>query len=375
MRKSHTVTSAVVAWAAGFFLLVGGCGPQRQGPVEDSRQRVVGEPNAVQTATEAEDEPAEADIAAPKPAAESSVTEGGAVRLALRFAPGQTTTFKMTREAEKSVEWRGDTSGRPAAFQAGRTGHHTEMTFEQQVEHVDEEGNATLEITIRALKYVGRARDAIVLDFDSARQTDQSNPMAKLIGQSYGLEMSPRGQVLAVTDVESARQALPGNSPEQQTALRLLDESVIKARHEVPALIALPTEDSSTGQRWSAIESLNFGMMGPKEFERIYTLQEIQTVDGDRIAVVEMNAIPSSALALEQRAQQPANVFTRMFDNKEDYDGSLQLSLGAGEIVTYVEHLRLEWVAVDPAAAESATANPAVLKMGATQLHRLDRIQ
>ncbi len=309
------------------------------------------------------------DAAAPEPARQ--VAE--AAKLALKFAPGQTTAYKVTTEAEKSVEWQGDTSNKPTSFRGGRTGHHIEITFEQQVQCIDDQGNATLKITIKSLKYLGRMRETVALDFDSSRQADQGRPFAKLVGQSYGLEMTPNGEVLAVTDVEPARQALQGNSPEQQTALRLLDESAIKERHENSALMALQAEEVRPGQRWSDVKSFAFGMMGAASFERVYTLETLADADG--VAVVKMSAIPSSALAQEQHAAQPSNLFAQMFDSTESYDGQLQLSLNTGEIVEYTEQLRMQWVAADPAAAESSAGNPAVLSMGATQLYRLDRVK
>ncbi len=295
--------------------------------------------------------------------------------LALDFAPGQTTTYHVTTEAEKRIDWQGDTTRRPAAFKPGRTGHHTEVTFEQQVQRVDEQGHATLRITIKALKFVSRALDAVAFDFDSTRPADRDHPLAKLIGQGYSLEMSTKGEVLAVMDFEPARQAVQGNSPEHTTALRLLDDAIIKARHEVPALMVLPCEEVAPGQRWSNINHLNFGMLGTREFERIYTLEDVDVVEGDRVAVVTMNAIPSSSLAQEQHEYQQANPVAQMFDSKEDYDGRLRLDLGTGEIESYVEQLRMEWVAADPAAVETAVSNPAVLKMGAAQLYRLDRVR
>jgi hypothetical protein len=139
--------------------------------------------------------------------------------------------------------------------------------------------------------------------------------------------------------------------------------------------MALRSDDVSPGQRWSDIKSLDFGMMGTREFERVYTLDALAVDDGDGIAVVGMNAIPSSALAQEQHEAQRTNAFAQMFDSTEDYDGQLKLGLSAGEIVEYTEQLRMQWVAADPAAAETGTSNPAVLRMGATQLYRLDRVK
>ena len=222
MGNSRGLVSVAVGLVAGLLVLLGGCSQPEKEPVEAEQVPVV-EPN----------EPAVAAQTAERP-----------VALALRFAPGRTITCKATTEAHKRIEWIGDTSRKPAAFRGGRTGHHTEVTFEQHIQRVDDQGNATLTITIKAVKYLSHTLDAVNVDFDSARQADQGSPFAKLIGLSYTLEMSPQSEVLAVRDVEPARQALQGDLPEHQTALRLLDESIIKARHEVPTLMTWPSGES-----------------------------------------------------------------------------------------------------------------------------------
>jgi hypothetical protein len=349
------MANVVVGLTACLFVLLGGCSQPHKGPHEAQQGPVVVEPNELATVV--------------------AETAERSVALVLKFTPGQTITCKVTTEAEKSIEWQGDTSRKPAAFEGGRTGHHTEVTFDQHVQRVDDGGNATLKITVKALKYLTRAKDVVIVDFDSARPGDRSGPLAGLIGLGYALVVSPKGEVLSVMDVEPARQALQGDSPEHQTALRLLDEPIIKARHEVQALMTLPSAEVLPGQRWSDIKSLDFGMLGTREFERIYTLEGPEAVDGGRVAVVTMNAIPSSALAQEQHIQQRTNPFAQMFDSTERYEGRLQLNLITGELVAYVEQLHMQWVAADPTATESSASRPAAVKMGATQLHRFDRVK
>ena len=98
---------------------------------------------------------------------------GPAVELTLKFVPGQAATYKITTESWKSVEWKGAETAKPAKFTDGRTGSHVELTFEQRVQQVQDDGNAVLEITIRGVKDVIESVNKVVLDFDSAlgRQT------------------------------------------------------------------------------------------------------------------------------------------------------------------------------------------------------------
>ena len=101
---------------------------------------------------------------------------GPAVELALKFVPGQATTYKITTESRRA--WNGRARRRPSLpqFTDGRTGNHVELTFEQRVQQVQDDGSAVLEITIKGLKYVGEVVNKVVLDFDSARPEDSDNP-------------------------------------------------------------------------------------------------------------------------------------------------------------------------------------------------------
>ena len=91
------------------------------------------------------------------------------VSLVLGFSPGQTATYRVTTEAEKSVGWMGPESAKPADYSDGRSGNYVEMTFEQRVEQVRDNGNAVLGITIKALKYRGLIQNKVALEFDSSR--------------------------------------------------------------------------------------------------------------------------------------------------------------------------------------------------------------
>ena len=296
---------------------------------------------------------------------------GAPVELALKFAAGQVGVYKITTEAQKSVEWMGAPAAKPANFKDGRTGNHIEMTFEQRVREVHEDGGATVEITIRALKYVGESQSNVVLDFDSARDKDPTHPLAKLIGKSYRLHVSSKGQVLALIDVEPVRQAVKSDLPAGGTALKLLSDEEIKGRHEIPPLSALKDAEVRPGQTWSNIKSFSFGMMGAKSYERVYTLKHAGQKDG--LAIVEMKAIPSSAMAEQIHKQEAGGLFSRMFDNIENYEGRLELDRKSGSIREYVEQMQTEWVMADPA-GEQEGGRPAALKMAARQLLRLEQV-
>jgi hypothetical protein len=318
---------------------------------------------------------------------------GPAVELTLKFVPGQTTTYRITTEYQRSVEWKGSPSAKPAVLTDGRTGNRIELTFEQRVQQVQDDGNAVVEITIRGLKYVGEEVNKVVLDFDSAGQGDSSHPLAALVGKSYQVKMSPQGQVLEISNVEPVRQAVQGGLPGHNVALRLLSEEEIRNRHEIVAFSALKDRFVRPGQKWSSIRTFSFADMGAKTYERVYTLRsvvsgqlsvpssqlsaangQLPTVNSEgRAAVVEMKAIPSAAMAEELHQRQAANPFARMSDNSDSYEGRLVLDLDSGQVREYAEQMQNEWIIADPAAMQAG--QPAAIKMTARRLHRLEQVR
>jgi hypothetical protein len=317
---------------------------------------------------------------------------GAAIEMALKFVAGQVTTYKLTTEAYKSVEWKGAEEAKPAKFTDGRTGSLVELTFEQRVQQVQEDGNAVLEITIRGVKDVIESVNKVVLDFDSARPTDSENPLAALVGQGYCVKMSPQGQVLQISNVELARQAVQGVLPQHRVAARLLSDDEIRNRHEIAALSALKDRPVRPGQTWSSLKTFSFDDLGAKTYERVYTLQQVvgsrlsvpssvaSTVNRElstdnslgRQAIVAMKAIPSAARAEQWQKQQTVNPFAGMSDNTDDYEGRLVLDLDRGQVREYVEQMENAWVIADPTSLQ--TGQPTAIKMAARRLHRLEQV-
>lgn len=294
------------------------------------------------------------------------------VRLALKFTPPDSTRYRVITEADRSVTWEGAQADKPAKFQGGHTGNKIEMTFTQRIQSVDDQGNAAAEIEIEALKYSANVRDNVVLDFDSSREQDKDHPLAKLIGRSYTIQISPAGQVLKVIDANEARAAVIGDVSAQKTASTLLSEATIQQRHGIPALPPAEKSQLSSGDSWSSIDAFSFDMMGGKSYEKVYTLNEIKEAEGQQYAIVEMNAVPTTEMAQELHQEQPTNPFEKMFDTTETYTGQLQLNLTAGKVEKCLENLLIEWVIVDPTPKDKE--NPAALKMTAMRLYHIEQV-
>jgi hypothetical protein len=294
------------------------------------------------------------------------------VELALKFVPQDSTTYRITKENDKSVKWEGPAESTPKSFTGGHTGSRIEMTFTQHIQGTDDKGNAVAKITIKDLKYLTRVKDQAVLDFDSSREKDLGTALGKLIGQSYIVELTDSGQVSKVIDANAARAAVQGNSSAHKTAANLLSADTIREMHTLSALPAAGKQQVHTGESWSSIESFSFDLMGVKSYEKIYTLKEIQKTGNRSVAIARMEAVPSAQMAKELHKEQQTASFSNMFDNTETYTGELKLSLTDGKIEQWREELLIEWFIVDPNPQDKQ--QPAALKMTAARLHRIERV-
>ena len=293
--------------------------------------------------------------------------------LALKFTPQDSTTYRVITEREKSVEFRGPLAD-DRAFEGGSTSSRVEITFAQEIQSVDNRGNAIAKITIKELKYLAKVKNVPDANFDSSRAQDQGSPLAKLIGQNYRIKFSPAGEVIAVVDVRGAQAAVRGRTPAHQTALALLKHNVIKERHTV---LTLPPADKNkvrVGDNWSSIRNFSYGLLGSETFERIYTLKELKDINGRRLAVVEMNAIPSAEMAEELYKKQAPGVLSNMGDNIQTYTGQLELDLTTGNVEKCFEKLRTEWIIADPSIKPGDNKEPAAVKMAEARLYSLERI-
>ncbi|MDD5011314.1 MAG: hypothetical protein PHQ00_04250 [Phycisphaerae bacterium] len=253
-----------------------------------------------------------------------------------------------------------------------RTEAGIEMVFSQESESVDNEGNATVKITIKQLKYFSIAPEGTRGDFDSQREEDLSKPLAKLIGASYKLRLSPRGKV-EVLDTSAAKSILT-EGPDAAVAERLFSNEEMARRHQVLAMFDSGKEQHKKGDKWSSLADSPSGTLVSKTFEKVYTLTELKEQDGQKIAVVEMAAVPSSKRLKDQKQEQIMNFFSGMFDEKNDYTGKMVINLTTGVIESYQEIFRVEWFAVEPSGEQKGDQGPDNLTMAFTQTYSIEKV-
>jgi hypothetical protein len=302
------------------------------------------------------------------------VEEGPPIELALKYTPNDSTTYKYTAEAKRGIKWEGPLS-KESAFQGGTTSSRIEMTFTQQIQSTDEKGNAVAKITIKSLKHLSIIRDNPAMDFDSSREKDKDNALMKLIGQSYTIEITPAGRATRVIDANQAQAAVKGATPTTKTAVAMLTTQAITERHSIPAMPAEEKNKLRKGENWTSLKSFSFGLMGSKNYQRIYTLKDVTEEDHRRIALVEMKANPTSEMAQKMHKEKAIGDFSKMFENTETYKGRLEVDLNAGKIEKCIETLESEWIAVEPMVGQKdENKEPAVLTMTANRLYSLEKI-
>lgn len=320
------------------------------------------------------EKPARSKVEPQKTAAARIESEGqkSTVKLALKFTPADSTTYRVITENDKSVDWESPNSDKPKRFTGGHTGNKIEITFTQQIQSTDDKGNAVVKITIKELKYLTTIKNETVADFDSSSDKDTDNPVSKLIGQSYIIEMMPSGKVSKIIDANDARAAIGSVSAANRTVANLLSDKSITERHTITTLPDADKNQLRTGETWSSIEDFSFDMMGAKSYEKIYTLEKIENVDNRRIAIARMEAVPSVENAKELQEEREVSIFANFSDNTQIYTGELKLDLTNGKIEECREKLAIEWVIVDPNPKDSE--QPAALKMAAVRSYSIEKI-
>ncbi len=299
---------------------------------------------------------------------------GCAQKIALKPAPGQQNSYKITTYARRNIKWEGPVP-KKEAFEQSFTEEKVGLGLTQYVQSVDKAGKAVARITINSLKYSNVVKNQTNIDFDSSRKSDMDSPLAKLVGQRYMIAFEPNDNITSVFDVSNAQSLVKGKTGADRAAQEILSPEAIKERQSALLLPPPGKESIKPGGTWSETKTFSFGMMGVKSYEKIYTLKEIQDMEGHKIAVIDMDAIPTSEIEQGFKNPQAKTDFPRMFDTNDIYTGSGTVDLTAGCINSYKENLRASWITAFPSDAKSDPNEPVVLRMTATRDYSLEKIK
>ncbi|MHC4737769.1 MAG: hypothetical protein ACYS9Y_02590 [Planctomycetota bacterium] len=358
--KSEKIFVWMAITAICSLFLFGGCEPA----AKETAQAEVEPEKQIEKPIEKAVEKPKVKVAVEEPVEEqvTKVSVDKPVTLALKFVPGDLTTYKVIIEWERSVQFDDP--------EPNRSGSRLEMTYFQRIKSVNSKGNATAQITIKELKYTDIEKNAPMVKFDSSLKKDMHNPMAKLIGENYTIEVTPSGEVVDVSDFFKAQFAIKSASRAGKAATALVQKDIIKNRHEIVSLPAADKNQLKPNDNWSKLKSFPFGMFGTKSFERTYTLKEVYKVGSQETGIVEMEGLPSTELLKEQRN----DAFGDMADNTDTYTGRLKLDLTAGKVKEFREELVSQWVIVSPDSRPGSNEAPEAMIFKSTHLYSLERI-
>jgi hypothetical protein len=308
-----------------------------------------------------------------KPLVQAPAQAKTQVKIALRPAVGDLTTYKITTQARRATKWQGPVPDK-AVFDENFNEERVEMVLTQRIESVDPNGIAIAMVTIDGIKCRYSNKSMVSVDFDSSRRSDANNPIMKLIGQTYTIEFSPWNNISAVDNLPPAMMTMKDGTPSGQAGFSIFLPEAIMERHGVMQLPEPGQEIFKPGDKWNRIKTFAFGKMGIKSYEKVYALKEVRDADGRKIAVIDMNTIPSSEVEPKYRAQQAEVDVPKTFDTNDSYTGGGEFDLKAGRIENYHEDLEASWVVALPA-KQGDTGEPVVLRMSAAHVYSIERVK
>lgn len=289
----------------------------------------------------------------------------------LNLAEQRETVYRVVAESGKDYEFIQPSINKT---KERHTVGRAEMVFAQKIESVDKQGGATAVVTIKELKYLSEDPQGKAFDFDSTAEGSKADPLFALVGQSYKIKITPNGRV-EVLDAKAVRDVVKDGLA-GKIADKWLSDEEIRNRHQVLALVDAGKTLYKKGDKWSTIAASPQGMLKPKSFEKVYTLTDIKQQGGSKIAVVDMNAVPSSKRAADMpEDESKMGFFANMFEEKDNYTGNMVLNLTTGEIQSYQELLKSEWLAVEPPDEQKSDKGPDQLMMGFSNLYSIEKVK
>ena len=281
--------------------------------------------------------------------------------LSLNFSPEDTASYKSVSEVIKDFRFEQPNLGKLREEQTKNT---VEMNFTQTIESVDADGNATANITIDSLAVNIISKNEVRLAFDSSKDT--SNPLAKLIGKSYKIQITPAGDV-TVLDAAKALAAVPSGY-ENKVAKGILDNDSIIQRHQVLALPKEASSNLSVGKSWSQVVASPPGLLAPKSYKKTYTLSSIS---GNNATVSMVAAEDSEPV---KGAAAGMGMFAKMFDNEDDYNGSMTLNQETGALISSEETLVSTYIAQEMPEKGDPSKGPDTLTMQFTHTIKIEKL-
>ena len=288
---------------------------------------------------------------------------GQTADLSLKFSPDHTVNYKATTEITKLFRFNQPNLDK---LKEDQTKNFSEMEFTQTIQSVDADGNATALITINNLKVEIITKNENQFTFDSKNESDKDNPITKLLGQSYKIQISPTGEAKLLNAKDAI--AAVTSAYEKKVANSILDPKTVAKRHQILALPEKAADTLSVNDTWTKTVPSPPGVLAPKSYEKVYTLKAI---DGD-VASIEMAAKESAEGASQSSGTM--GMFAKMFDNKDEYTGSAKINVVTGDIVSSDETLISTYTAQEMPENGNPEKGPDVLTMQFIDRAQLEKL-
>jgi len=262
----------------------------------------------------------------------------------LQFEPGTKNRYRVTTEAVtamKGPETAAQDNTSTAPFP--KVSESSEVVFTQEIlGTVPEDTNTILAlVTIEQARYVRTSTGQPDLAFDSQESSDQNSPFAKLIGQTYTIEINPLGYVPGVFNLRSARLAVRGPTAAHAAALDLVSPPAIFRRHGSFSLPGPDVGPLAIGGRWRGVQQvtlkapgMDMNRPGTHRFEKIYRLQSVEQRPVGTVAMVVFTGSPIPKRTPDGRLAEVPFLSC-------SYVGGGEFNLDAGRVEDYTEHLEV----------------------------------
>ncbi len=266
------------------------------------------------------------------------------ITLSLNFKAGTKNRYQVKTETVMAME-NPETviSSKALADTFLEVSETSEVVFTQEIlgPLPEDVNTAVALITINQVKYIRTSPGQVDLAFDSKEPSDQNSPFARLIGQTYTIEIDPLGYVPGVFNLRPARLAVRGPAPAHTSALEMVSPPAIFTRHGFFSLPGPDVGSLAVGDKWRGMQQytlrapgLNMDRLGTHRFEKIYWLQGIKQQPVGAVAEVVFKGSP---IPRKPQDGQPGDVpFLSC-----SYEGGGEFNLDAGRIEDYLEHLEV----------------------------------
>jgi hypothetical protein len=291
--------------------------------------------------------------------------------LKLNFSPNQTHTYKAVSQSRKDYLFDQPNENKKTEKMSEVI---VEMTYDQTVESVDEQGNANAKITIKGVKYYSRDKDGVDTDYDSSKKGSSPADLKKIIGMSYNIKITSDGKVIEVSGRKDIIDKITGRLA-AKLVRSILSEEALKNIHSIKSLPDTDKSKLKLKDTWLRKGRSPKSALVVKSFDKEYLVKDIRETAGGTIADIQMRATPASAKSGEVIADYGSmGVFGNIFESNEDFSGHLKLNLNSGEVLSYEETFIGKYTAVQPP-EDGSDDGMLRLELGYTEIHSIDAVK